>query len=234
MPINSPFLDGADLIWTLVSLLLTLMVFSYLFGDNILFRIATYIFVGVTAGYVAVILVYQVLLPGLVWPVISGSFLQAVVPIVLSLLLVTKLFPRLASLGNISMGYVVGIAAAVIIGGAVMGTLFGQGMAAINMFDASAAAASPQGPFVQYLGAAFILVGTVCTLAYFNFGAVSASSSANQPPHRPPMVELLARIGQVFIAITLGAIFAGIFAASITALIERLDFIKTAILSLIP
>jgi hypothetical protein len=47
------------------------------------------------------------------------------------------------------------------------------------------------------------------------------------------VVELLARIGQIFIAITLGALFAGIFAASITALIERLDFIKIAILHLI-
>ena len=220
----------SDLIWTIVGFVLTLMIFSYLFGDNILFRIATYIFVGVSAGYVATMLVYEVILPRLVWPAMTGSILQVLVPMILSILLVAKLFPRLSSLGNIPMGYVVGVAAAVVIGGAVLGTLFGQGQASINMFDLHAAAASPQGLLVQLLGAAFILVGTLCTLAYFNFGAVSRP---NQPPHRAPMVELLARIGQVFIAITLGALFAGIFAASITALIERLDFIKTAILHLI-
>ena len=223
-----------DLIWTIAGFILTLMIFSYLFGDNILFRIATYIFVGVSAGYVATMLVYQVIMPRLVWPAMTGSILQVVVPIILSILLVAKLFPRFSSLGNIPMGYIVGVAAAVVIGGAVLGTLFGQGQATINMFSLQAAAASPQGPMVQLGGAAFILVGTLCTLAYFNFGAVARPTvAATEPPHRAPVVELLARIGQIFIAITLGALFAGIFAASITALIERLDFIKTAILHLI-
>ena len=220
----------SDLIWTIVGFVLTLMIFSYLFSDNIIFRIATYIFVGVSAGYVATMLVYEVILPRLVWPAMTGSILQVLVPMILSILLVAKLFPRLSSLGNIPMGYVVGVAAAVVIGGAVLGTLFGQGQASINMFDLHAATASPQGLLVQLLGATFILVGTLCTLAYFNFGAVSRP---NQPPHRAPMVELLARIGQIFIAITLVALFAWIFAASITALIERLDFIKTAIIHLI-
>ncbi len=220
----------SDLIWTLASLVLTIMIFSYLLGDNLLFRIATYLFVGAAAGYMAALLVYQVFLPRLVWPAMTGEGLQVVVPAILSLLLFAKLFPRLSRLDNISMGYVVGVAAAVIIGGAVLGTLFGQGQATINLFALRAPYASPEGPVVQLAGGLFILAGTICTLAYFNFGAVARP---NQPPHRNPMIELLARIGQVFIAITLGALFAGIFAASITALIERLDFIKTAILRLI-
>ncbi len=223
----------ADLIWTIVAFVLTLMIFSYLFGDNLMFRIATYLFVGVSAGYVATMLLYQVILPRLVWPALQGGILTVLVPLILSLFLIAKLFPRFSSLGNIPMGYIVGVAAAVVIGGAVLGTLFGQGQASINMFSLSASLASPDG-MLQALGATFILIGTVCTLAYFNFGAVTRPSvSASEPPHRAPVVELLARIGQIFIAITLGALFAGIFAASITALIERLDFIKTAILHLI-
>jgi len=220
---------SADLIWTIVAFVLTLMIFSYILGDNLMFRIATYLFVGVSAGYTATMLLYQVILPRLFWPALQGGLLMVLVPLILSVFLIAKLFPRFSSLGNIPMGYVVGVAAAVVIGGAVLGTLFGQGQASINMFSLSAPIASPQG-MVQVLGAIFILIGTICTLAYFNFGAVARP---NQPPHRTPVVELLARIGQIFIAITLGALFAGIFAASITALIERLDFIKTAILHLI-
>jgi hypothetical protein len=220
---------SADLIWTIVAFVLTLMIFSYIFGDNLMFRIATYLFVGVSAGYTATMLLYQVILPRLFWPALQGGLLTVLVPLILSVFLIAKLFPRFSSLGNIPMGYVVGVAAAVVIGGAVLGTLFGQGQASINMFSLSAPIASPQG-MMQVLGAIFILIGTICTLAYFNFGAVARP---NQPPHRTPVVELLARIGQIFIAITLGALFAGIFAASITALIERLDFIKIAILHLI-
>ena len=220
---------SADLIWTIVAFVLTLMIFSYILGDNLMFRIATYLFVGVSAGYTATMLLYQIILPRLFWPALQGGLLTVLVPLILSVFLIAKLFPRFSSLGNIPMGYVVGVAAAVVIGGAVLGTLFGQGQASINMFSLSAPIASPQG-MMQVLGAIFILIGTICTLAYFNFGA---GARPNQPPHRTPVVELLARIGQIFIAITLGALFAGIFAASITALIERLDFIKIAILHLI-
>ena len=46
-------------------LILSLMVFSYLLGDNILYRVAIYVFVGLAAGYVAVVTVESVLLPWL-------------------------------------------------------------------------------------------------------------------------------------------------------------------------
>ena len=44
-----------DLITGVISFLFTILIFSYLLGDNPLFRIASYIFVGVSAGYVAAI-----------------------------------------------------------------------------------------------------------------------------------------------------------------------------------
>jgi hypothetical protein len=39
------------------------------------------------------------------------------------------------------------------------------------------------------------------------------------------VVEFLAQVGRVFIAITLGALFAGVFSAALAALIERMDSI---------
>lgn len=216
-----------ELLWTIISLILTLMIFSYLLGDNFLFRIATYIFVGVASGYVVTIVIYQVILPRLVWPLMKGDWIVTLVPLALSLLLVTKLFPRLSSLGNISMAYLVGTAAAIIIGGVVFGTLFGQATASFNLFDLKAGAAQGQSPIVQLLSGVFILFGTVTSLAYFNFWAIA---KPNQVPYRNPLIALLAKIGEFFIAITLGALFAGVFTTSITALIERLDFIKHFIL----
>jgi hypothetical protein len=65
-------------------------------------------------------------------------------------------------------------------------------------------------------------VGTVATLLYFQYGA---TKRADQPPTRPAAVELLAQVGRVFIAITLGALFAGVFSAALAALIERMDAI---------
>jgi hypothetical protein len=218
-----------EMMWTIIGLILTLMIFSYLFGDNILFRIATYIFVGVASGYVVTIIIYQVILPRLIWPLLKGDWIVTLVPLILSLLLVTKLFPRLSNLGSIPMAYLVGTAAAIIIGGAVFGTLFGQVTASINLFDLKAGAAQGQSLAVQLLSGVFILFGTITSLVYFNFWAIA---KPNQTPYRHPAIALLAKIGELFIAITLGALFAGVFTTSITALIERLDFIKHVILSL--
>ncbi|HMN62218.1 MAG TPA: hypothetical protein PJ988_17755, partial [Anaerolinea sp.] len=52
---------------------------------------------------------------------------------------------------------------------------------------------------------------------------------AVQPARRSPVVESLALVGQVFIGITLGAIFAGVYAAALTALLDRIQFVLTVI-----
>ena len=54
-----------------MAFLLTLFIFSYLIGDNPLFRIAVYIFVGVSAGYVAAVACRQVLWPDLFFPLFT-------------------------------------------------------------------------------------------------------------------------------------------------------------------
>ncbi|MCD4673497.1 MAG: hypothetical protein K8R77_12610 [Anaerolineaceae bacterium] len=225
-------MQSSSLFWTFTSFLLTLMIFSYFFGDNPLFRLATYIFVGVTAGYVAVLIVYQVLLPRLVWPLLHGSMPEralVIFPLLLSILLLTKLSPKFAQLGSIPMAYLVGAGAAVIISGAVTGTIVTQSRAAINMFDMQSSTAQASGPVFQIITASVLLVGTVSSLAYFHF---SAKPKANAPAQRTKLMENLAKIGQVFIAITLGALFAGVYATAITALIERLDFILQFLQSL--
>jgi hypothetical protein len=74
------------------------------------------------------------------------------------------------------------------------------------------------------------MVGTISTLAYFHFGVRQVT---DQTAKRPKWLEVVALIGQVFIAITLGALFAGVYAASLTALIERLKFLGDIIFSLI-
>ncbi len=62
-----------DLISGVLSFLFTLLIFSYLLGDNPLFRIAVYIFVGVSSGYVAAVVWWQVIWPRLIYPLIFES-----------------------------------------------------------------------------------------------------------------------------------------------------------------
>jgi hypothetical protein len=210
-----------DLITGLVSFLLTLMILSYLIGDNPAFRVAVYIFVGASAGYAAAIVWWQVLFPKLILPMFTGNFtglVMALVALVLGILLLMKLSPRTAALGNPSIAFLVGVSAAVAVGGAVMGTILPQTQASINLFNLSSAGTN----WLEWLFfGTIVLIGTITTLIYFHFGAKSTTSG----PQRSKLVIVLSKIGEVFIAITLGTLFAGVFAATMTALIERMNFI---------
>ncbi|HVN15406.1 MAG TPA: hypothetical protein VMT73_06670 [Anaerolineales bacterium] len=211
LPINPNLVTGV------LSFLFTVFVFSYLLGDNPLFRIATYIFVGVVGGYVASVAMWQVIYPKLVYPLVYGSAMErgmAAIPLLLSGLILMKFWPRFSGMGGPAMAYLVGVSAAVTVGGAVIGTLFPQVFATINTFDVR----SSTSPIEALFDAVLILVGVSTTLIYFHFGARTTPDGSVQ---RLGLIEIFAWIGRIFIAITLGVLFAGVFLASLTALIER-------------
>lgn len=221
----------ADLIGTLLGIMLTLFVFSYILGDNVLFRVATYLFIGAAAGYAAVIAWYNVIWPQLLRPLVFGSQperLFVLFPLVLSGMLLLKVSPRYTRLGNPAVAFLVGVGVATAIAGAVLGTIFPQVGASINLFDAEGVAPG-ENAITELFKGGLILFGTLATLIYFHFG--TGKSPANNPK-RPEWLEWLALIGQLFIAITFGALFAGVFSAALTALIERLFFITDFLFSL--
>lgn len=211
-----------DQLGMLIGLVLTLFIFSYILGDNFLFRLAIYIFVGVTAGYVVVMAAMNVIWPHLIQPLLQGDSTQqmmAIVPLVLGVLLLLKAAPRLSGLGTVGVAYLVGVGAAAAISGAVFGTIFPQSLATMN-------ALSLTGKGGLFNGI-IILVGTLATLIYFHFG-VRSSGGRTQ---RAGWIEMIALVGQGFIAVTFGVLFAGVYAAALTALVERWDTILKFILS---
>jgi hypothetical protein len=211
-----------EIVSGLLSFLFTLLIFSYLLGDNPLFRIAVYIFVGVSSGYVAAVVWWQVIWPRLIYPLIFESISERgllIIPLLGSVLIFMKVSPRLAGMGRIAMAFLVGVGAAVTIAGALTGTLIPQVSGTINAFDMAAASARNI-PFLEVLfSGGFILAGTIFTLIYFHFGARPKTDGTMQ---RFGLIEMSAWVGRIFIGITLGAMFAGVYAAALTALIERI------------
>jgi hypothetical protein len=218
-------MNSPDLIAGIFAFLFSLMILSYLIGDNPLFRVAIYIFVGVSAGYVAAVAWWQVLWPDLIVPLVTGSTAQRAllaVPLVLSGLLLMKAWPALGRLGTPSMAILVGVGSAVAIGGAVNGTLFPQISATVNAFDLQ----KTSSPFETLINGGLILIGVVAVLVYFHFTARTASDGSVR---RLGLIELAAFVGGIFLAIALGVLFAGVYSAALTALIERLNFFWSCI-----
>lgn len=222
-----------DVIGAVVGFILTLAVFTYVIGDNVLFRMSIHLFIGAAAGYAAVIAITSVIWPQLVLPLLTGTpteRLFALVPLVLSISLILKVAPSVARLGNPAMAYLVGVGVAAAIGGAVMGTIFPQVAASTNLFDLSALQGD-SGWVWAVLKGSIVLVGTITTLVYFHYGA---RPKLNQTAQRPVWIEWLAWVGQIFIAITLGSIFAGVYSAALSALVERLHFISSMLAAFLP
>jgi len=211
-----------EIISALIGLILTLMVFSYLIGDNPLFRIAVYLFIGVASGYAATVIVNYVLIPRFssLQPDDINQLILAMIPLLFGVTLLAKLSPRISWIGNFAMAVLVGVSAAVAIGGALLGTLMPQLGAAIGKFDVRSAGG---GLLVasKLLQGVVMLGGTVFTLASFHFTAGRASDGT---PQRNPIIEAIASVGRLFIAITLGVVFAGVYMSALTAMIERLSF----------
>lgn len=226
----------SDWIWGGVGLLLSVMVLSYLIGDNFLFRFAAYLFVGVTAGYLTVLIINQILGPYLFQPMMTATWLGRlwlVVPLVLIVLLVLSQFPRFAGVGSLPLAFLAGLTAAIAIGGAVFGTLIPQSWAVVEAFDPVVWYAGPRQIWWYVLDAGVILIGTVATLSYFHFGQKSNPKDDGAATERPKVFEVLSKAGQVFIGITLGAVFAGVFSTALIALIERILFINEIIFKLL-
>lgn len=213
-----------DIIWGGVGFLLTIMVLSYLIGDNFFFRLAAHLFIGLTAGYLALLLIQHVIIPYLIEPLTEGGWtgwLWMGIPLLLILLLLLSQIPRLSGLGSVPLAFLAGLSAAVAIGGAVFGTLIPQVQTVIEGFDTAAWFDRPQETWVRIVDSVVMLIGAVCTLSFFHFGRKWRLEKKTQEVERPRVLEILSKIGEVFIGITLGALFAGVFSSALLALMDR-------------
>lgn len=216
---------SSAVVWGVIGFLLTVMVLSYLIHDSLFFRLAAYLLIGLTAGYLVVLLVTRIILPHLIWPLADASWSQRLwlfIPIVFGLLLLIGQIPRLALLSRIPLAYLAGLSAAVAIGGAVFGTIVPQGQAVLDAFNPYRIYANPQLVWMRILDAGVMILGVVGTLSFFHFGQPLKKMNRTDENKRPRILQVLSRVGEVFLGITLGAIFAGVFSTALLAFIDRI------------
>lgn len=208
-------MEASEIVGLIVGFILTLFIFSFVFGDNPLYRFAVHLLVGVSAGYAAVVIVKDVLLPvfqDVIENPADPDNILLLFPLLLGLLLLLKFFPRLAWLGNSSMAILMAIGAAVGLIGAITGTLL------------PLITASYRGDLEGFGGGiASLLVAilTICTLLYFHFtGRLTPDGEVIMPVWQ----KYAGLAGQVVITITLAALFAATLSTSLILLSDRVSF----------
>lgn len=198
-----------------IGLILTLMVYSYIIADTFLYRLAVYIFVGLVAGYTSVLTVESVLLPWFDRTLGSGEAFNVglgFLPVLLATLLLLKnaRVPWLARLGNLGIAVIVGVGAAVAVAGALTGTLLPLAESTVNEGEGDA------------LEAVLIFIGVASSLIYFTY---LAQPGPDGEPRRPRPIAAISVLGQGFIVVTLGALYAAAILTSLTVFSERISYV---------
>jgi len=212
----------AGIVGTWVAALLTLMVLSYLFGSNPFFRLAEYLFIGVAAGYSVALAWNQVL-----WPRLQlllqdplGHWYYGLF-FLLGLMLLTRQSRFLSLLGNLPLGVLFGVGAALALGGALTGSLIPQLQATV-VAAAPVAYEGREDMWLYALDAIVLILGTIAVLSATHFTAPQGGIFGKLIHG---MVRAFGILGRGLLMVTFGALFASALLSFFSLLNSRLVFL---------
>jgi len=93
-------------IW--IAALLTLCILSFLYKDNPFYKFAEHLFVGISAGYWLARYYRDIYLPNLHMPLFEQGHLLYIIPLVLGIMMLMRLFPKIAWISRWPLAFIVG------------------------------------------------------------------------------------------------------------------------------
>lgn len=203
---------------------LTLMIFSFLWKDNVFYKFAEHLFVGVSAAYWMVVGVWTTILPNLVgrlWPslvkdIIPGAAeaepqLDYLLPLVFGILLLTRLLPKIHFLSRWAMALVIGYAAGTNLTRYLQSDFMSQISSTIVPVIVVDDGRLQWGQTISHL---ILFVGVFCGLVYFFFSR-----------EHKGVLKPASRIGIWILMITFGASFGYTVMARISLLTGRVQYL---------
>jgi len=187
----------------------TLAIWSFLYKDNPIYKIAEQIFVGVSAAYWLVYTIYNILIPNLFSKILADPVANWIyfIPGILGLMMLLRIFPNLEKPSRYPMALLIG-------------TTSGISLLRFLKTDVISQVTSTMlNPFASgnpavIIGQLLIIIGTICGLVYFYFSKKHEG-----------FVGVNARVGIIFLMVSFGASFGYTVMARISLLIGRLQFL---------
>ncbi len=199
-----------EIIGVWCAVLLTLSIFSYLYGDNPFYKAAEHIFVGVSAGYIFTITFWDT-----IWPNLFGRLFPTIVqagfdfdasyifPLILGVFMLFRLSKKYDWLSRISIAYIVGMMA---------GLKFYVFLNSNLLTQIKSSAINLSGSYLSIINEFIVLVGVITGLVYFFFSKEHTGA-----------VGKVSRIGVYFLMIKFGASFGFAVMGRISLLIGRFE-----------
>ncbi len=157
-------------LWTTLSIALTLCTFSFLYRDNPFYKFSESLFVGVSAGYFTIILIYNGLIPtlfdriwiGQPWWQFWGGKYWYFVPFILGLMMWFRFSKKKSWISRYPIAFYLGIATGAAI------PLEMQNRVNRQLADTLFAPDFSMG-FISGISDIVVIVGVICGLFYFFF-----------------------------------------------------------------
>ena len=213
---------GFDNQWhigTWVAAILTFCIFSFLYRDNVFYKFAEHVMVGIATGYLVVLTWWQILQPRLIDPLFLGvrnpgdeewRIYLLVVPAVFGVFMLLRLIPRVSWISRwsmaLSIGMASGLALPVMLQTRVLEQVYSGGQVPI--------VPPPGTPFWEMVGNWVLIVGTVASLIYFFFSKAHKGAFGG-----------MAKIGIWVLMVGFGASFGYTVMARLSLLIGRVIFL---------
>jgi hypothetical protein len=187
----------------------TLAIYSILYRENVVFRLAEHIFIGLATGYGFYIVITQVLIPKWWTPMVGEGRWYWMFAFLMGTMFYSVYSKRFTWMNRIAVGVWMGLSAGLGIVGFITG-IAPQLQASFKPLWSTTA------PYVQFNNLVFfITIVTVMSYFFFSF------------EQRNPVVKGSARLGRWLLMVAFGAIFGNTVMARMSLLIERLQFLLT-------
>jgi len=206
--------------WKLASALCTIAILSFIYKDNVLFKIAESIMIGVAAGYMLVTLYFQTLHTDLVLRLIYDEDplkWLLLIPAFLGVLLALRLFPKVSWLSRFPLAILVGVGVGqglpVVLQASVLEQVRGNVIIDFTG-ELSRAFIGDWGALSLFTAHILVVVGSLCALIYFYFSKAHTGLFGG-----------LAKFGIIILMIGFGASFGFTIQGRIALFADRVLFI---------
>jgi hypothetical protein len=204
---------GFDILWTLLAAFVTLAIFSFLYRDNPLYKLAEHIAVGLSVGFLVVTYYNNVFRPK-VWDMIlhQGQF-DYLIPLFFGLILFTRFVPKIGWMSRWAIAFYIGGFSGLSIPATIEGRVLNQAEATIRSVVAIDATKGFYQNFLASVDATFLVVGTLACLVFFLFSIEHKGA-----------VGKFAYFGRLCIMAGFGASFGYTVMARVSLLIGRVQY----------
>jgi len=210
-----------------IGALLTLMIFSFLYKDNPFYKFAEHLFVGVSAAYWMVQGFWQQIVPNLLAKLFPSAFenvveaardqppdLVYVIPLLLGLILLTRLIAPIAWLSRWSMAFIIGYTAGSNLTRYLVSDFILQVKKTLELPLIVTNVGGPLHTVMLSFSNIVIVGGVICGLIYFFFSKEHTGAFGRA-----------SRAGIWVLMVAFGASFGYTVMARISLLIGRLEYI---------